>query len=164
MQSILRSLALLAATTTIFASMRAQAQTKWPAPTSHSDYGLLEVITVSGPGIRHPCRVHSISTDAITCGIGFARKPVRYQRDNVAALVYAPDHSGEHLSIGLISVAVAGTVASSIFLPPLAAVAIGVPSIYFSLFSAMFADSDHFNEDLLYQRSNTPLTIHLRTH
>jgi hypothetical protein len=163
MRPILKPLASLAVATTLCAAIAAHAQGVWPAPTPHSGYGALEVITVSDPGIRYHCRVHSITADAIRCGVGFARKPVIYPRDTVAALVFAPNHSGQHEFFLTISLAVAGTVAAAIFLPPLAAVAIGFPSIYLGLLSAMFTESDSDNESILYQRLDMP-TLTLRTH
>jgi hypothetical protein len=158
----LKSLIFLIATACC-STLTAQSHTDWPAPTSHPELGPIEVLTVTAPGILHHCRVHSITTDSITCGVGLARRPVVYQRDNIAALIFAPDHSGEHLFVACISVVVAGTVVAAIFLPPLAAVAIGIPSIFLGLFSVMATDGDHNDEAILYQRPKTPLTIHLRT-
>jgi hypothetical protein len=144
------------------ALLAAQAITDWPKPSTHPDFGTVDLVAVSDPGMRHKCRVHSISADTITCGAGFARKLVVYPRDNVAAIISRPNHLGEHVFFVFITIAVAGTVAAAIFLPPLAAVAIGIPSILFALGTAMFTDGDSDGGNVLYQHPNTPLTVTLR--
>jgi hypothetical protein len=141
----------------------AQAHTDWPASSIHT-YGTVAVVTVSDPGIRHHCRVHAITIDTLVCGVGFARKPVIYQRDDVAALIEPPSHSSEPLVLGCLSIAIAGTVAAAVFLPPLAAVAIGIPSMLIGFTFAMVTDDDSHDETLLYQRPNTPLTVTVRSY
>ena len=162
MSSSLRFITISLAALLLPALLAAQATAEWPKPNTHPDVGTVDLVTVSDPGMRHKCRVHSLSADTITCGAGFARKPVVYQRDNVAAIISRPEHSGEYVCFAFISIAVAGTVAAAIFLPPLAAVAIGIPSIFFALGTAMFTDGDSDGGDILYQRLNTPLTVTVR--
>jgi hypothetical protein len=150
------------------ASLHAQATNPRPVPNSvwlrpgnHSDYGNVEVITIARPGVRRPCRVHEVTAHSIVCGIGVARKPLVLQSDEVAAVLYPRDHSGENIFFICTAAAVAGTIAAAIFLPPLAAVAIGIPSIWLALSTAMLTDGDSDAESILYQRPNTPLTLHL---
>jgi hypothetical protein len=66
------------------AQKSAQKPVPWP---SNNYLHKVDLVTVSQPGIVRHCRVHAITDDAITCGNGMGRKPVVYQRDDVAALL-----------------------------------------------------------------------------
>jgi hypothetical protein len=159
----------------IATSARSQATTKpivsspagsitlpWPKP--DHELGKVDIVTMADAATRHHCHVQSITPDTITCGSGLVRKKVTYRRDDVAAIIDPPNHAGEHLFFGCMTVAIAGTVAAAIFLPAWAAVVIGVPAIVLALETAMFTDGDSNNDTILYQNPNTNLTLKLRTH
>jgi len=142
----------------------AQAQTTWPQPGTHADYGTVEVITLANPSIRHYCRVHAITADTIACGIGMARKPVVYQRTDIAALLKAAKPRLGHslITAGIIVLTVDGFIATAV-LSPWVTLAIAGAAASFAFYLAISPQAS-FVEQILYERSNTPLTITLRTH
>jgi hypothetical protein len=149
---------------------KAHAQTTWPPPGTHADYGTVEVITLSHPKVRHYCRVHSITADTITCGIGLARKPVLYRRDDVAGLLESanPDPLSQSIQHSLVTGCVAGTltvlVVATAIASPTVALAILASAIAYGIYSEISPHTTWHAEAILYQRPNTPLTVHLRTH
>ena len=148
-----------------------QAQTNWPQPGNHADYGTVEVITLANPGHRNYCRVHAITPDTIVCGVGAARKPVLYHRDEVAAILDPVNHdaTSQMLEHSLITGCEAGgvimiVVIAAVIISPWASLAIAVTAITYAIYSAIHPHTTWHAEEVLYQRPNTPLTIHLRTH
>ena len=146
-----------------------QTPSQWPDPASKGQYDPIDVVTATQPGVRHNCRVSTITDDAILCG-RFARKPVVYQRDEVVALLLRPRHPDRNSLIASL-VFTAVCIASSFFVPSVAAaillrVAAGSPyAIFFYLFfftSEIDEDGPDHNDDiLLYQKSGVPLTVAL---
>lgn len=144
---------------------RAQKTSKWPQ-NQHKPAGLLPVdlVTVSEPDVRHKCRVHAITEDRIVCGVGFARKAVTYQREDVAAIILPPDHSTRTANI-LYLTAAAGCAAASFFPPATVAVVllrIGAGAFISAVLTNAWDDEDHTDDQVLYQRAGTPLSIPLR--
>lgn len=142
------------------------AQRDWPLQDKPAGVLPMDLVTVADPSTRHKCRVHSITAEAVTCGVGFGKKPLVYHRDNVAALILPPTHATRFATIVELSMG-AAYLAGSFFVPVTALVVTlrvlaGITP--FAVLSNYFDDDDHADDQLVYQRPNTPLTIHLRTH
>ena len=144
---------------------RAQGLTKWPSKQDKPAGVLpLDLVTVSEPGVRHKCRVHSVSEDQIVCGVGFARKAVVYRREDVAALIVPPDHSTRTANIFYLTAA-AGCVAASFFPPATVAVVllrVGAGVLVSLRLTSVWDDDDHNDDRVMYQRTGTPLSVTLR--
>jgi len=171
MPSILRSLTLIAATAALPAALHAQytpqSNVQWGLTASGSSHHrkILQVVTLSQPGVRHSCHLRSLTDDAITCRPNLSHKTTTYQRDDVAAVIDPPDHSDRNTMLIPLALT-AASLAGSFFVP------LGW-AITLRIFSGLFlcadgamgigAAGDHDNDVLLYQRPNTPLTVTLRT-
>jgi len=137
----------------------------WPLQSEPAGILPIDLVTVSEPGVRHKCRVHSITETEITCGVGIGSKPVVYPRENVAALISPPSHAA---LIDTILEVTAGTacILASVFVPITAAAVImqvaGGISFPDALFNYGVDNDDHSHDILRYQRPNTPLTVTLR--
>jgi hypothetical protein len=83
-----------------------------PPPRSH----LLDIITVTQPGVRHRCRLHTITNDAIVCGVGIGKKPITYQAEDVAAVLERHPDPTKTVSV-IVLVAGAACLAGSFFTP-----------------------------------------------
>jgi hypothetical protein len=148
----------------------AHAQTTWPQPGTHADYGTVEVITLSDPGHRHYCRLHAITADTIVCGVGLARKPVLYRRDDVAGLLDSASQNSisDSIAHSLVTASVVGALTvvavATAILSPWVSVAILASAVSYGIYSLIWPHTAWHNEEILYQRPNTPLTVHLRTH
>jgi hypothetical protein len=146
-----------------------QTPSQWPDPAGKGRYDPIDVVTVTQPGVRHNCRVSTITDDAILCG-RFARNQVVYQRDEVATLLLRPRHPDRNSLIASL-VFTAVCIASSFFVTSVAAaillrVAAGSPYaifLYLASFTSEIGEdgSDHNNDILLYQKSGVPLTVAL---
>ena len=148
----------------------AHAQTDWPQPGTHADYNTVEIITLANPGHRHYCRVHAITPDTIVCGVGLARKPVSYRRDDVAAILESVDydpltHSIEHSMVTSFEAgAITAAAIAAAIVAPWVSLALAASAITYVIYSAIHPHTTWHAEQILYQRPNTPLTVHLRTH
>ncbi len=143
---------------------KTHAQTPWPPPGTHADYGTVEIITLADPGHRHYCRVHAITRDTILCGVGFARKPVLYHRDDVAAILESVFSNFEHsLAAGCEAGAFIAIVAATAILSPWLSLAIAASAIPHAIYSTISPHPTWHAEQILYQRPNTPLTVRLRS-
>jgi hypothetical protein len=142
----------------------AQDVTKWPEKQDKPAGVLpLDLVTVSEPGLRHKCRVHAVTEDQIVCGVGFARKAVVYRREDVAALILPPDHSTRTANI-LYLTATAGCVAASFFPPATVAVVllrVGAGVFVSFVLDNVWDDDDHNDDQVVYQRAGTPLSVTL---
>ena len=150
--------------------LHAQTPTTWPQPGTHADYGTVEVITLANPGIRHYCRVHAITADTIVCGVGAAHKPVLYHRDEVAAILESVDydpltHSIQHSMVTAFEAgAITAAAIAAAIVAPWVSLALAASAITYVIYSAIHPHTTWHAEQILYQRPNTPLTVHLRTH
>jgi len=143
----------------------------WPSQRGKKDYDPIDVVTVSQPGVRHSCSVPTLTKDTIVSS-RFARKPIIYQRDDVAALLLRPRHPDRNSLIASL-VFTAACIASSFFVPSvgvaiLLRAAAGLPYVIVisvALFTSALDDdgSDHNNDFLLYQKSGVPLTVTLHS-
>jgi hypothetical protein len=150
------------AATSMATAPLAQQHSEWPEYQQQA--GTLDLVTITEPAIRNKCRVHTITADSITCGHGMGRKPIVYRRDTVAALINPPDQSSRNAVIYQ-SIVAAAWIAGSFFVPIapvviLLRVLAGLSPLV-SYLTVIINDIDHPHDILLYQRPNTPLTIHL---
>ncbi len=143
----------------------AQDPSKWPSKQDRPAGVIpIDLVTVSEPGVRHKCRVHAITEDEIVCGVGIGRKPVAFKREDVAALIIPPDHSTLRTNVLYLGAA-AGCVAASFFPPATVAVVllrVGGGAFISMAFTNLFDDGDHNDDELVYQRAGTPLSVTLR--
>jgi hypothetical protein len=142
-----------------------------PAPSEKLPQSNLDIVTIDQPTIRQRCRVREIQHDTITCHAAHHRPDFVYRREAILALIAPPSH--ENL-IGIATAAglVAATLAASFFVPFAWSLTLRIIAGF--LFFAGWAANgvvqddlaaigyhDHNNDILLYQRPNTPLTLHL---
>jgi len=142
----------------------AQNTSPWPLQPKPAGTLAIDLVTVSEPGVRHKCRVHSVTETAITCGIGPFRKPVIYPRENVAAIILPPTHAAM-IDTVLELTAGAACLAASFFVPITAVVILLRVAAGLSPWIALtnvWDDDDHSNDIVAYQRPDTPLTVSLR--
>jgi hypothetical protein len=146
-------------------SMQGQDHSQWRTQSGPTGGKAIDLVTVSDPSLRHKCRVHSITEAEVVCGVGPLRKPVIYQRENVAALILPPTHSALVSSILEVAVS-AGLIAGSLFVP---ITAVAVMMQVYGGFSAsgiianlICHNNDHDHDIVAYQRANTALNITLR--
>ena len=133
----------------------------WPTKTDYGYLSPLEIVTLSQPGVRHKCNLRAVSTDSLTCGHG--EKAVVYQRNDIAAIISPPRHSNRHAVISCYVIG-AASLAGSFFVPIEAvAITLRVVSGYSFVMPAWDNDTgDHNGDILLYQHSDTPLSVTLR--
>ncbi len=143
--------------------------TGWEA-SKKGDYNPLDVVRISEPGVRHPCRIPVFTADSLICKGGFRRKEVSYARNDVAALILPPYHGERNRFIA--SWIFSGVcIAGSFFAPTIAVaillrVAAGAP-LAFVGFELLFGSSmsedgnDHDADWLFYQSPGTSLTVTL---
>ena len=80
----------------------------------------IRIVLLSSPTVRHECRVHSATEDAITCGVGRGRKPITYQAEDIAVIFKThPDPTAKVAVI--IAVTAAACLAGSFFVPAVGA-------------------------------------------
>jgi hypothetical protein len=145
----------------------AGAQTSnWPGSQSKPD-GIfpIDLVTVAEPTVRQKCRIHEITPDSITCGVGMLRDPVVYKRDDVAALIMPRSHAMRITGI-IEFVAGAACLAGSFFVGAGAVVilmeVLGGFSTFVGQFNAIFADDmgmDQTHDKLIYQGPYTTLSV-----
>jgi hypothetical protein len=155
--------------------MRYRAISDWPdpAPSNKLPQNAIDIVTINQPTIRQHCHVHEVKADTITCRALHHRAYAVYQRDDILALIEPPAHQNL-IGFAGVAVIVGATLAGSFFVPFAWCIALRVLSgiffvvgwaangeTYDSLASVGYHDHNH--DILLYQRPNTPLTIHLRT-
>jgi hypothetical protein len=136
-------------------------QNRWSLP--HE----VVVVTISRPGVRQKCKFPDLTADTLTCAASHHHSPTTYTREDIAALIHPRSH--EERNIMLIPAVLMGAlIASSFFVPLGWAITLRVFAfLSFCTFGAMgigATGDDHNHDIVLYQRPNTPLTIHLRTH
>ena len=158
-------LVLIATSISAVAGVASAESTAWPGSQSKpNSISSIDLVTVSEPGVRHKCRVHEITPETITCGVGMLREAVVYKRDNVAALIVPPSHTLR--TTGIIElIAGAACLAGSFFVSAGAVVilmeVVGGLSTFIGQFNVIFDDGPTHDE-LIYQRPYTPLTVGLR--
>jgi len=146
---------------------------EWPAsdPAERLPQSTLDIVTLDQPKLRQHCRVHEIKADAIVCTAKHHRADTTFQREEILAIIEPPAHenlTGCAEAAGL----VAATIAASFFVPFAWSLTLRIVGGFF-LFAGWAANGmvydskasigyhDHAHDILLYQRPNTPLTIHL---
>ncbi len=142
-----------------------------PAPAEKLPQSTLDIVTIDQPKLRQHCRVHEIKADAITCTAKHHRAETTFQREEILAIIEPPAH--ENL-IGFAEAAglVAAIIAASFFVPFAWSLTLRLVGGFFFFVgwaaNGAFYDAgasigyhDHGNDILLYQRPDTPLTIHL---
>ena len=166
------TLALLATAPLVAAPLAAQTITTPPnAPhtstwsaASIARYDKVRVVTIAAPGVRQTCRQPSLTEATLTCKRRL-RRPITFNRTDVAAILSPPASDGPlALLMGGWLALGGGTIYGGILLAGVA-LAGGIPVILLGSFIvittpvlALGADGDR-PETLLYQNTNTPLTI-----
>jgi len=146
------------------AAVRPRSVADWPAATRYASQGhKLAIVTIAKPGIRQSCNVGEITEDSIVCR-AVHHKKITYQRDEIASIIDPPSHSERNIMLIPI-VLLAASLAGSFFVPLAWSITLrivaGLSLCVFGADGIGAAGTDHNNDILIYQRPNTPLTIHL---
>jgi len=184
LRTVLIALLIYATTLTAFAQQTRTAPTprrsiapistaEWPepAPSEKLPQSNLDIITLDKPKFRQHCQVHEIKAGVITCIAKHHRADTAYQRDEVLAIIAPPAY--ENLIDGATAVALlGGSLAASFFVPFAWSLTLRIiSSLFFYPCWGAFGEAydgriysgyhDHIRDILIYQRPDTPLTIHL---
>ena len=110
-------LVLIATSIAAFTGIACAQSTAWPGNQSKPNgVSSIDLVTIAEPGVRQKCRVHEITVEAITCGVGPLREAVVYKRSDVAAIIVPPNHTLRVTGI-IELVAGAACLAGSFFVP-----------------------------------------------
>ncbi|MES2390023.1 MAG: hypothetical protein V4555_00170 [Acidobacteriota bacterium] len=129
-------------------------------------HGKLYVVTLDHPGHRTTCKLQSIDTTGLTCAASGLHSAHTFAADNIATLITPSYHETfwGYLLIG--AVIGAGILTGGAFLAAVSTAGAVVVCVFGSLFLLSWpvgligADTKDTPESILYQRPNTPLTIH----
>jgi hypothetical protein len=116
---------------------------------------------VARPGVRQRCSLHEIDEDSLVC-LDRNLKQIVYHQDEIAAIVdprYHGDRNATIIGFGVLAALLAG----SFFVPLGWSITLRFFAGYtlFALPWLVDEGTDRDHDRVLYQRPNTPLTIHL---
>ena len=142
----------------------AQTLSNWPTPAEFKPLHHADIVLVSNPRVRHPCRVHQVTPTGITCGVGIGRKPITYSAADIAAILQThKDPTGKVIADVLI--VGAACLAGAVLLPGTAVVVVLAVVAGLSLpIAAAMAIGDNpepYQDTVFYLRPNTALNLPL---
>ena len=139
----------------------------WPDAAAVSPGKSLLVVTMAKPGVSRKCRVQSLDPEQLVCSRKFGRKPVVFDRSQVATLI-SPGYRPRLWLYDPICAALAG---GSIYgaviltgisvLPAIGGVAMAVVVTFNALWLAGEANAEFGPDDVLYLKAGERLTVPL---
>ncbi len=134
----------------------------WPVTVPNDQ---IIVVKLAQPGVRHTCKVKSLTPAALTCSRSFGRDPVVYKPEEVEALINPRDHSHPWLVAGGFLSAGGGLIFAATLVNPIGAVFLGIGAAYViatAPLAFMMGDEPDTPDHLLYLAPDHKLSVALR--